>query len=176
MQPFFPRVPFDEFSDQLTKALSCYRPRTVTDVNAKGRRVLEIILPHPTEPRFSISLQAEEIRGYVEKCTLWFGQAEITGALSPEDAVAAMEEIAADRVVAIVRYKNRRAYDDHRKSTNAPFQWVYQFTGDGDDDTADYGRMMEKLRTPASAWERFRGRYVGVFEIIRWSGSEVLER
>jgi len=172
MQPFT----LEEFSSHLTRSLSRHRPRTVTDVTPKGRRVLEFILPHPTEPRFSVSLQAEEIQGYVEKCTLWFGQAEITGALPPEDAVSAIEEIAADRVVAIVRYKNRSAYDDHRKVTSAPCQWIYQFTGDGDDDTAAFERMVERLRSPASAWERFRGQYVGVFEIIRWSGSEVLER
>ncbi len=172
MQPFT----LEEFSSHLTRSLSRHRPRTVTDVTPKGRRVLEFILPHPTEPRFSISLQAEEIRGYVEKCTLWFGQAEITGALPPEDAVAAIEEIATDRVAAIVRYKNRRAYDDHRRATDANSQWVYQFTTDEDDDTAAYERMMDKLRTPAGTWERIRGRTVGVFEIIRWSGSEVLER
>ena len=172
MQPFTLPIPFDEFSNQLTKALSCYRPRTITDVNAKGRRVLECIIPHPTEPRFSISLQAEDRNGYVEFLTLWFGQARLPYSVPTYEVFEYIEPIVNDQAVAIVRYKNRRAYDNHRQATDAYSQWFYYLDGE----SAAYERMMEKLSTPASSWERFSGRYVGVFEIIRWSGSEVLER
>ena len=112
------------------------------------------------------------MNGYVESLTVWFGQARLPYSVQPYEVFEYINPIVNDQAVAIVRYKNRRAYDDHRQATDANSQWFYYLGSD----TAAYEQMMEKLRTPASAWERFSGRHVGVFEIIRWSGSEVLER
>ncbi len=148
------------------------RPRTITDVTDKGEEVLELILPHPEEGRFSVSLVAHTYKGYVSDCSLHFGQAEVARRLDPEEAVAAMNEVIEDRIVAIVRYKNRDAYDDHRKIGTAPSEWLYQ-TPDDDEELTD---MLDKLKKPASFMEKLGGKYIGVFEVYRWSGSEVFER
>ena len=85
---------------------------------------------------------------------------------------AIMEEILSDNIVAIVRYKNRDAYDDCRKVSTAPMEWLYQMP----DDEAELAAMLEKLKKPAAFFEKVSGKYVGVFEVYRWSGSEVIER
>lgn len=147
-------------------------PRTVTDVTDQGAEVLEFILPHPEEGRFSVSLQAFPYRDAVNTCSLRFGQAEISGRLDPEEALAAIEEVIGDRIVAIVRYKNREAYENHRIAANGPAEWLYQLPDDGE----ELSRMLERLKKPATFLEKVSGKYVGVFEVYRWSGIEVLER
>lgn len=148
------------------------RPRAVSDVTDKGEETLEFILPHPEDGRFSVSLTAHSQRGAVAFCDLRFGQAEIASRLDPEEALAAIEEILSDNIVAIVRYKNRDAYDDCRKVSTAPMEWLYQMP----DDEAELTAMLEKLKKPASFMEKIGGKYVGVFEVYRWGGSEVIER
>ena len=148
------------------------RPRTVTDVTERGEEVLEFILPHPEEGRFSVSLQAFPYREAVSHCSLRFGQAEVASRLDPDEALSAIEEIIGDRIVAIVRYKNRAAYENHRIAASGPAEWLYQLPDDGE----ELERMTEKLKKPATFFEKVSGAYTGVFEIYRWSGREVLER
>lgn len=147
------------------------RPRVVSDTTDKGE-ILDLILPHPEDGRFSVSLTAHSQRGAVAFCELRFGQAEIASRLDPEEALAAIEEILADNIVAIVRYKNRDAYDDCRKVSASPSEWLYQMP----DDEAELTAMLEKLKKPASITEKLSGRYTGVFEIYRWSESRILAR
>lgn len=157
---FTPRFPRDN------------RPRAVSDTTDKGEETLEFILPHPEDGRFSVSLTVSGRKGFAGTCTLRFGQAEVASALDPEVAVAAIEEVISDRIVAIVRYKNRDAYDDCRKVSTAPMEWLYQMP----DDEAELTAMLEKLKKPAAFFEKVSGKYIGVFEVYRWSGSEVIER
>ena len=148
------------------------RPRVIRDVTEKGIPVMEFLLPCPDASQRSITLSACEKRGIVESCSLWFGEAEIAGALDPTDAIAAVEEILADNIVAIVRYKNRDAYDNHHKISTAPMEWLYQLP----DDEATLAAMLEKLRKPATLMEKLSGKYTGVFEVYRWSESETIDR
>ena len=148
------------------------RPRAITDVTERGEAVLEFILPHPEDGRFSASLQAFPYRETVAYCSLRFGQVEVARRLDPEKAVAAVEEVISDRIVAIVRYKNRAAYENHRIAASGPAEWLYQLPDDGE----ELERMTEKLKKPATFFEKVSGAYTGVFEIYRWSGREVLER
>ena len=83
-----------------------------------------------------------------------------------------MEEILADRIVAVVRYKNQNAYENRRKVNATPSEWLYQLP----DDAEALERMLDKLKKPASFLEKLSGKYTGVFEVYRWSGSEVIER
>ena len=148
------------------------RPRVVRDVTEKGIPVMEFLLPCPDAPQRSVTLSAHERRGLVETCSLRFGEAEIAGAITPTDAISAMEEILSDNIVAIVHYKNRDAYDNHRKVSTAPMEWLYQIP----DDEAELTAMLDKLKKPAAFFEKVSGKYIGVFEVYRWSGSEVIER
>ena len=157
---FTPRFPRDN------------RPRVVSDTTDKGAEILDLTLPHPEDGRFSVSLTVSGRKGFAGTCTLRFGPAEVASALDPEVAVAAIEEVISDRIVAIVRYKNRDAYDDCRKVSTAPMEWLYQMP----DDEAELAAMLEKLKKPASFMEKVSGKYVGVFEVYRWGGSEVIER
>ena len=157
---FTPRFPRDD------------RPRAVSDTNDKGEETLEFILPHPEDGRFSVSLTVSGRKGFAGTCALRFGQAEVASALDPEEAIAAIEEVISDRIVAIVRYKNRAAYDDCRKVSVAPTEWLYQMP----DHEEALNAMLGKLEKPSSLWERVSGKYTGVFEVYRWSGSRVLER
>ena len=148
------------------------RPRAVSDVTDKGEPILEFILPHPESGRFSVSLTAHATKGAVIYCELRFGQAEVASRLDPEEALEAIEEILSDNIVAIVRYKNRDAYDDCRKVSAAPTEWLYQLP----DDEAALTAMLEKLKKPAGLLEKLSGKLTGVFEVYRWDGSEVIER
>ena len=164
----------EEFATLLTRSFVRYQPRVVYDVDDKGQRILEFILPNPEFPRFSVSLQTTEIRKQVDRCTLWMGQAQIAASMDPELAIPAIEEIISDRVVAILRYKNQDAYDNHHPTDKA--QWLYQLTEDEDDDSAALEEMKARLSTKPSFGEKLSGKMVGVFEIIRWSGNEIIQR
>jgi hypothetical protein len=172
-----PTYTLDEYAALLTRTFTSRfprdcRPRAVSDVTDKGIPVMEFLLPHPEASQRSIILSACERRGFVECCSLWFGEAEIADAMDPTDAIAAIEEILADHIVAIVRYKNADAYDNHRKISTAPMEWLYQMP----DDEAELTAMLEKLKKPAAFFEKVSGKYIGVFEVYRWSWSEVIER
>ncbi len=172
-----PTYTSEQYADLLTRALTAGkppqdRPRAVFDTDNRGETILEFTLPNPHDPRRSVSLTAVCRRGVVTRCALWFGQAEITAALRPEEAVPAIEEITAGRIVAIVRYKTRDAYDSRRKAGSGFIQKLYQLP---DDETA-LSAMLEKLRKPAGWTERLTANQTGVFEIYRWESSETLER
>jgi len=163
----------EEFATHLTRAFASYRPRVVYDTTDKGENTVEFLVPNPNEPRFSISLQAKGSQKWVEACTLWFGQAEFSGRLNPDMAISAIETILSDEVVAILRYKNEAAYDDHRLAGN---QWLYQLTDDEDDDSEALEKMKRKLASPPSFADKLSGKMLGVFEIFSWSEAELIRR
>ena len=172
-----PHYTMEEYAALLTRTFTPRfprdnRPRLVSDTTDKGEEILDLVLPHPENGRFSVSLTVHSQRGAVSFCALRFGQAEVASRLDPEEAPKAIEEILADRIVAIVRYKNRDAYDDCRKASTAPMEWLYQMP----DDEAELTAMLDKLKKPAGFMEKLSGKYVGVFEVYRWSESEVIER
>ena len=163
----------DEYATLLARTFAPYRPRVIKDVTDKGVEVMEFILPHPQNPRFSVSLQASETRGFVETCALWFGQAEISGRMDVDMVVSAIEEIVSDRVVAVLRYKNQDAFDNHRPSGK---QWLYQLSDDEDDDTPRLEAMKQRLQSPPTFGEKISGQLLGVFEIFSWSEDMVIPR
>lgn len=168
-----PIYTLDEYATLLTRAFAPHRPRIIKDVNDKGITVMEFIVPHPTEPRFSVSVQVQEAKGYVDKCSLWFGQAEISGHMNADQIAGAIEEIVSNRIVAILRYKNQDAYDNHRPSGK---QWLYQLTDDQDDDSESLLIMKDKLQSKPTLAEKLSGKLLGVFEIFSWENRETVNR
>ncbi len=169
-----PAYTLEEFASLLTKTFASYRPRVIYDTTDKGEDVMEFLIPNPTEPRFSVSLQAKGKHKRVDTCTLWFGQTEIKGQLDPDVVSSAIETILSDELVAILRYKNDDAYDNHRPADKAV--WLYQLTDDEDDDSEALTKMKEKLNTPPSLMEKLSGKLIGIFEVFSWSESEVVRR
>lgn len=147
------------------------RPRTVTDTIDKGERCLEFILPHPMDGRFSVSLEVRTYKGLASEFILFFGQVKVAKLLDPEEAMAALNEVIEDRIVAIVRYKNQDAYENRRKAPE-PSEWLYQIP----DDTEALSRMTQRLERPAGFVEKLSRTYTGVFELYRWSESRILTR
>ena len=168
-----PQYTPDEFISLLTRAFSAHAPRAVSDTDPKGAPVLEWMLPNPHNPRFSLSLQVKGGNAYVDTCSLWFGQVEISGHMDADTAASAIDEIISDRVIAILRYKNRDAYENHRPS---PRKWLYQLTDDEDDESAELEVMKARLRTCPTLGEKISGKLLGVFEVYSWSAEEVIER
>ncbi len=167
----------DSFATHLTRTLCRHcapgeAPRAVADTDAKGRPVLEFTLPNPHDPRYSVSLTASTYKGSVSLCTLWFGQVEITGALDPEQAIPAIEEIVAGNLIAVARYKTRDGYDGRRKASSGGIQWMYQLP----DDAEALAAMKEKLRSPAGLWDKLTASMTGVFEVYSWESAEIYER
>ncbi len=167
----------DAYAALLTRTLAprCptdSRPRVMTDVTDRGEPLSEFLLPHPTEPRFSVSLEIGTHKGAVDSCTLWFGQAEVSGALEPDEAIPAIGEILDDHIVAIVRYKDKDAYDNRRKASAGFIERLYQLP----DDEAELEAMLTRLRRPATLWEKISGTHRGVFEVFRWSEHTMIER
>lgn len=162
----------DTYTARLIQAFTTRenRPRVVTDTSAKGDTMLDFLLAHPSDPRRSISLEALESRGEITTCTLRFGQAEIGSRLSPDDAIAAIQEILDDHIVAVVRYKNRDTFDDCRPV--AERARLFQLP----DDQGEWDALMDKLSRPAGTWEKISGKYTGVFRVYRWSDQQIVER
>ncbi len=146
--------------------------RAVSDTDGKGNPILDFTLPNSHDARHSVSLTANTYKGTVSLCTLWFGQVEVTAALDPEDAVAAIEEIIAGHLVAVARYKNHNAYEARRRAGSGKSQWLFQLP----DDAGALSAMTERLSRPAGLGERISGRMTGVFEVFRWESSEIFER
>ncbi len=147
-------------------------PRVRTDVTDKGEEFIELTLPHPTEPRFSVSLEVSSYKKAVSTCALWFGQAEITGHLDPDKAIPAIEEILDGRIVALVRYKTEVGYDNRRKASSGGIQWLYQLP----DDETELEAMLTRLRHPAGFFEKITANMTGVFEAYRWDACETIRR
>jgi hypothetical protein len=62
--------------------------------------------------------------------------------------------------------------DDGCRKAAPPSEWLYQLP----DDAAELEAMLARLKKPASFMDKLSGRYVGVFETYRWSGSEIINR
>ena len=163
----------DEFATLLTRTFAQHHPRVIKDVNDKGIPVTEFMIPNPHLPRFAVSLQFHADGGYVDTCSLWFGQIEISGHMDADTAASAIEEIMSDKVVAILRYKNQDAYDDHRPS---PRKWLYQITDDEDDESAELEAIKARLHSTPTLGEKISGKLLGVFEVFSWTSQEVIVR
>ena len=172
-----PQYTVEEYAAYLTRTYVTRfprdnRPRTVTDVTDKGEEVLELILPHPEDACFSVSLTAYSDKGLISSCSLRFGRADVAKSLEPDEALDAIEEILSDRIVAIVRYKDQEAYENHRKVSTAPTEWLYQMP----DHEEALEAMLRELERPATFLDRLVGRKVGVFEVYRWSENRLYKR
>ena len=163
----------EEFARHLSSAFASHRPKITHDVTDKGIEVIEFVLPHPHEPRFSICVQYQCNDEYINDCALWFGQAQISAHISHNLVIPAIEEMIGDNIVYIVRYKNQDAYDNHRPSGKT---WLYQMTNDEDDESHLLDAMIQKITTPPTLPEKISGKMLGVFEEVRWSGSRVYNR
>ena len=148
------------------------RPRILRDVDDKGQDTLELILPHPEDACFSVSLTAYSDKGLISSCSLRFGRADVAKSLEPDEALDAIEEILSDRIVAIVRYKDQEAYENHRKVSTAPTEWLYQMP----DHEEALEAMLRELERPATFLDKLVGRKVGVFEVYRWSENRLYKR
>ncbi len=167
----------EQYAQTLVQAISPLlppdaRPRVIRDTNEKGAPVLELVVPNPTEPRHAVSLTVSIFRGAVDRCALRFGQVEVSAALDAEDAIPAIREILAGRIVAVARYKTRDAYDGRRMASYGFIQNLYQLPDDEDALAA----LREKLARPATAWDKLMGKLTGVFEVYTWDTSEAVER
>ena len=163
----------EEYATYLTKAFSSYRPRIAYDVTDKGEKTMDFLIENTSEPRFSVSLRAISKYKLIDTCTLWFGQAELSGYLDPEMAPSAINTILNDELVAILHYKNQDTYENHRPSGK---QWLYQLTDDEDDDSEALEKMKQKLASPPSLMDKLSGKWSGVFEIYSWRTHEVIHR
>ncbi len=160
-------------ADTLTAHLiRTFGGHAVTDTDERGRTVLNFHIANPTEPRHSIALVATVFRGSVHFCSLRFGQAEISPALAPDDLTPAINAILSGQITAVVRYKNRDAYDDRRRASHGRAEWLYRLS----DDAEAYEHMLKKLGTPANVWEKLMGTATGVYEVYDWETSAVYER
>ncbi len=159
----------DSFAAHLTRTFGGH---AAADTDGRGRPILEFHIPNPQDSRHSISLTASIFRGSVSLCSLWFGQAEATAVLKPEDAVPAIESILSGEIVAVVRYKDRDAYDDRRKASHGRATWLYQLP----DDAEAYENMLKKLKISANAWEKLMGTATGVYEVYTWEDAALYER
>lgn len=162
-----------ELTVALSRAFSSYTPTVNEDVTDKGENLTLFVIPHPTEARYSVAVEAKEAHGQII-CALWFGSVSIASTVPAEQIIAAVEEILSDRIVAVVRYKNRKLYDARH-----PSGWVrvFQLTDDQDSDEAALTALLARLETPPTLLDRLPGGFgAGVFEIARWDDVTVTER
>ncbi len=162
-----------ELTTALTRTFAPHRPTIHEDVTDKGESISLFVIPHPTEPRYAVTAEAKETRGNLI-CALWFGSVEIAKAIPADQIAAAMEEILSDRIVAVVKYKNRDTYDDRHPSG---WQKLFQITDDRDNDEGALASLLARLETPPTFIDRLPGGIgAGVFEVARWSGVRLIER
>ena len=145
-------------------------PRVLRDVTDKGQEIMELVLENPRDARHSLSLEMLLDHDRTTTATLRFGHAEAAVRLDPDEAIAAMEEILADNIVVVTRYKNADAYDNRHPMTGARDTHLYQLP----DHAAALAAHEAKLGSPVSFFERLLGSTTGVFEIFRWSESHVI--
>lgn len=162
-----------ELTMDLSRRFSSYAPSVNEDVTDKGENVALFVIPHPTEARYSVAIEAKESYEHLS-CALWFGSVAIASAIPAEQISAAVEEILSDRIIAIVKYKNQDTYDDRH-----PMGWtrVFQITPDEDSDEAALNSLLSRLETPPTWIDRRPGGLgTGIFEVARWSGVTVIDR
>ncbi len=160
IRTFSPRLPADT------------PPRVLRDVTDKGEEIMEVVLQNPRDARHSVSLEVLLDHDAPTTATLRFGHAEVASRLEPDEAMAAMEEILADNIVAVARYKTEDAYDNRHPMTGTRDTRLYQLP----DHAAALAAYEDKLASPVGLLERLLGTSIGVFEIYRWSESRVVTR
>lgn len=162
-----------ELTYALTRAWAVHQLTVNEDVSDKGEPVTLFVIPHPTEARYGVAVEAKETKAGI-RCALWFGSVLIAPVIPDDQILAAVEEILSDRIVAVVKYKHRDAYDDRHPSG---WQKVFQLTRDHDSDEGAFRALMTRLTAPPTFADRLPGGPgIGVFEIARWSSVSVVDR
>ncbi len=161
-----------ELTTAFTRAFSSYAPTVNEDVNGKGEAVTLFVIPHPTEARYGVAVEAKEAKGRIT-CALWFGSVLIASVIPDDRIIDAAREILADRIVTVVKYKHRDAYDNRHPSG---WEKVFQITDDSDSGEGALTSLLSRLEAPPTFGDRLPGGLgIGVFEIARWNDVKIME-
>ncbi len=135
------------------------------DKDKFGRDFCEMIIPNSHQPSFPITITVTE-----EGCSVSVGQFEnVTGSkrMTPEQVIAASEDIVGDRIIFVLAYKD----DDDIGFGSPYFSRIFAITDEKDDMRADYDAFIEKISKPINKYLRPITALKGRFLIFNFSGS-----
>ena len=150
----------------LRRAYPDISKKVTYDVDKKGRDFCELILPNENNENMPITITVNS-----NGCLISAGRMlNISGnnEMTAQSAISAIEDILNDRIVFVYKYKNNEDFDD-RKILDSGF---FVLTGREDDTSGEFYDLVKKIEAPIkNKFDKLFSRYVGVFEILSFSGS-----
>ena len=137
----------------------------IWDTDRRGRNFCELIIKNSDQPSFPITVTVTE-----NGCCVSVGQFEDVAdsdRMTPEQALAAINDILSDRIIFVLAYKKE---DD--VGFGAPyFSRIFAITGEEDDMSEDYEKFIAQISTPIKKILRPITALKGRFVIFNFSGS-----
>ena len=159
----------EEMIGILRRRFPAFGQKVIYDTDRKGNEFCEIIYPNEKNPSMPITVSISE-----DGCLISVGQiSHVTGdsPISVEQAVSAMEDIIADRIVFVLGYN-----DGDDIGLGAPFMTeLYAITDDVDDMSEELEKFIEKVKKPLKGIWRKLSSLKGRFVITDFSGSRFEE-
>ena len=152
--------------NMLRRAYPDISKKVTYDVDRKGNDFCEIVLPNPNNENMPITITVNS-----NGCLISAGRMlNISGnnEMTVQNAISAIDDILNDRIIFVYKYKNNEDFDD-RKILDSSF---FVLTGREDDTSEEFYDFLKKIEAPVkNKFEKLFSQYIGVFEILSFSGS-----
>ena len=137
----------------------------IWDTDRRGRQFCELLIKNENLPSFPITVTVTE-----NGCCVSVGQFEDVAdsdRMSPDQALAAINDILEDRIIFVLAYKK-----DGDIGFGAPyFSRIFAITDEEDDMSEEYDRFIAQISTPVKKLFRPITALKGRFIIFNFSGS-----
>ena len=137
----------------------------IYDTDRHGRAFCEMIIKNSAVENLPLTLTVTE-----DGCSISVGQfSNVTGStrMKPEEAIAAIEDIIADKIIFVLAYKE----DDDLGFGTPYFSRVFAHTGENDDMSEEYDDFLEEISRPIKKLLRPFVSLKGRFFIFNFSGT-----
>ena len=137
----------------------------IWDTDRRGRQFCELLIKNVNLPSFPITVTVTE-----NGCCVSVGQFEDVAdsdRMSPDQALAAINDILEDRIIFVLAYKK-----DGDIGFGTPyFSRIFAITGEEDDMSEDYNEFIAKISSPIKKFLRPITALKGRFVIFNFTGS-----
>ena len=155
----------EQISEYLLSHNRLFERDVIYDTDRHGESFCELVIKNESLPSYPLTVTATE-----EGCSLSVGNfGDVTGSkkMTPEQTLAAIEDIIADKIIFVLGYRE----DDDIGFGSPFFSRIFALTGESDDMHEEYEEFIKTVSKPINIKFRLFYTLKGRFLIFNFSGT-----